>query len=66
MALWEHPAQVDGIYYRARHDLSQPCAAIFDRTKVVFDIVNTRACNSKSFEKDLALILESYQFGFIE
>jgi RES domain len=66
MALWEHPAQVDGIYYRARHDLSQTCASIFDRTKIVFDIVNTRTCTSKSFEKDLALILESYQFGFIE
>lgn len=65
-ALWSHPVQVDGIYYPARHDLSQHCAAIFDRAKSVFDIANTQGCISRSFSKTLATILNTYQFGLVD
>lgn len=30
-AFWSHPERPDGIYYRARHDLSRVSVAIFDR-----------------------------------
>lgn len=65
-ALWSHPVQVNGIYYPARHDLSQHCAAIFDRAKSVFDIANTQGCISRSFSKTLATILNTYQFGLVD
>ena len=65
-ALWSHPSQVDGIYYRARHDLSQVCAAIFERTKLTFDIVNTQNCTSRSFRETLATVLKTYKFGLVE
>jgi RES domain len=32
-ALWSHPETPDGIYYLARHDLSRPSIAIFDRAR---------------------------------
>lgn len=66
LALWNHPSQVDGIYYRARHDLSQLCAAIFNRAKSVFTISNTQICTNRSFQKTLATILETYKFGLID
>jgi hypothetical protein len=30
-ALWSHPQQPGGLYYRARHDLSRLSIALFDR-----------------------------------
>ena len=66
LALWHHPSQVDGIYYRARHDLSQVCAAIFDRAKSVLTISNTQFCIHRSFQRTLATILETYKFGLID
>jgi hypothetical protein len=32
-AIWEHPAMVDGIRYRSRHDPSWICCGLFDRAK---------------------------------
>jgi hypothetical protein len=32
-ALWSHPEKPGGIYYLARHDLSRPSIAIFDRAR---------------------------------
>jgi len=63
--LWSHPDQVDGIYYRARHDLDQTWAAIFDRAESVFEIANTQLCISRNFSKTLATILNTYQFGLV-
>ena len=65
-ALWSHPSQIDGIYYRARHDLSQVCGAIFERTEPIFDINVTQSCTSRSFRETLATILKTYQFGLID
>jgi len=62
---WSHPEQVDGIYYRARHDLEQTCAAIFERAESVFEIANTQLCVSRNFSKTLAKILNTYQFGLV-
>ena len=65
LALCNHPAQVDGIYYRARHDASQLCAAIFDRAKPVFAISDAQICTNRSFQNTLATILNTYKFGLI-
>jgi RES domain len=64
--LWQHPMQADGIYYRARHDLDQYCAAIFNRTSELWSIQDTRLCNSRAFSATLADILDTYDFGLID
>ncbi|MDV2997402.1 MAG: hypothetical protein N4J56_007107 [Chroococcidiopsis sp. SAG 2025] len=65
-ALWSHSIEVDGIYYRARHDPSQFCAAIFDRAEPVITITNTQGCASSGFAGTLAKILDTYQFGLVD
>lgn len=65
-ALWSHPSQIDGIYYRARHDLSQVCAAVFERTEPIFNVANIQNCTSRSFREILATVLKTYQFGLID
>jgi RES domain len=66
LAFWQHPIQVDGIYYRARHDPSQYCAAIFDRAAGGWHIIQTLRCASQEFRGILANILDRYEFGLIE
>jgi hypothetical protein len=66
LAFWQHPMQVDGIYYRARHDPSQYCAAIFDRASEDWHITQTLRCGSREFRGTLANILDRYEFGLIE
>jgi RES domain len=63
--LWQHPIQADGINYRARHDPSQHCAAIFDRASELWSIQDTWQCNSRAFSATLANILDTYDFGLI-
>jgi RES domain len=65
LAFWQNP-QVDGIYYRARHDPEQYCAAIFDRTANSWQIDQTLRCASHEFRSTLAEILDCYKFGLIE
>lgn len=66
LALYQHPVQVDGIYYRSRHDFSQFCAAIFDRTPELWEIERTLRCSGYEFIKTLAQILDGYEFGLTE
>ncbi|WP_404788993.1 RES family NAD+ phosphorylase [Altericista sp. CCNU0014] len=66
LAFWQHPMQVDGIYYRARHDPSQYCAAIFDRAAEGWHVTQTLRCASQDFRGILANILDRYEFGLIE
>lgn len=64
--LWQHPMQVDGIYYRARHDPSQYCAAIFNRTSELWSIQDTQRCTNRAFGATLADLLDTYEFGLID
>ncbi len=64
-AFWQHPSHIDGIYYRARHDLSQPCAAIFERAQTCLQTCQTQGLGERRFSQKLAAILEVYQFGLI-
>lgn len=66
VALWQHPMEVDGIYYRARHDPSQSCAGIFDRARDCWHTLQTLRCASPEFQGTLATILDHYEFGLTE
>jgi len=65
LSLWKHPENVDGIYYRARHDPSRYCAAIFDRAQADIAIEKTQSCWSDSFRETLVNILDTYEFGLV-
>jgi hypothetical protein len=66
LALWQHSMQVDGIYYRARHDLSHNCAAIFDRAMDCWTVKQTLRCTGNEFKETFAEILDHYEFGLIK
>lgn len=65
LSLWSHPENVDGIYYRARHDPSRYCAAMFERTQADITIAQTQECWSNNFRETLAKILDTYEFGLV-
>lgn len=65
LSLWRHPENLDGIYYRARHDPSRYCAAIFDRAQADITIAQTQAYWSDDFRETLAYILDTYGFGLV-
>lgn len=66
-ALWQHPIQPDGIYYRLRHDPARCGYAVFDRARshlhatplgTVWDPSRRRALGTILDEFDFALIVE--------
>jgi hypothetical protein len=65
LSLWKHQKQVDGIYYRARHDPSRYCAAIFDRARDKLVISKQLALNNNDCKSTLADILNTYEFGLV-
>jgi hypothetical protein len=64
-AIHDHPRQPDGILYRARHDPSRTCAAIFDRA--ASDLAESRlgTFHHKVNRFLLADILDTYKFGLV-
>jgi len=65
LALFEHPDKPDGLLYRARHDQSRLCAAIFDRAE---DALVTAALGSLADPANamlLANILDLYRLRLI-
>lgn len=65
LSLWMHPKQVDGIYYRARHDPSRYCAAIFDRAQDKITISRQQVLGGDDWRSTLADILNTYEFGLV-
>jgi hypothetical protein len=65
LSLWKHPKQVDGIYYRARHDLSRYCAAIFDRAQDKMTIAGQQVLSGDDWRSILVNILNTYEFGLV-
>jgi hypothetical protein len=69
--LWSHPAQPDGIYYRARHDASRFAVALFDRVAPRLSsqcIHRSYSCCSHNMLRDrarLAVTLDLYGFALI-
>ena len=65
LALYEHPAAPDGLLYRARHDLSRLCAAIFDRAADALVVADRGVLSNPSNILLLADILDTYRFRLI-
>jgi hypothetical protein len=65
LAMWQHPASVDGLYYRARHDPSRNSVALFDRAEPSVSIVRDGGLLDDRHQLRLAGILEAYQFSLL-
>lgn len=59
IALWQHPAQVDGLYCLSRNDPSRRNLALFDRASSVLQM--NRSLSRKELVMLLASILDTYQ-----
>lgn len=64
-ALWQHPDLPDGICYRARHDPSRLCSALYNRAESDVRAVLIANLLSPIFAEKLAEILDTYQFGLV-
>lgn len=65
LALWQHPAAVDGIHYRARHDPSRTAVAIFDRAASAVTIARDGGLLAEANKTFLAAILDTYEFSLL-
>ena len=65
LALHDHPSAPDGIVYRARHDPSQVCAALFERTRRSITTTTLGAFSNARLATLLAELLDVYDFGLV-
>jgi hypothetical protein len=65
LALWQHPATVDGIHYRARHDPSRTSVALFDRAAPALTITEDGGLLADVNTTLLAAILDTYEFSLL-
>ncbi|MSP61912.1 MAG: RES domain-containing protein [Myxococcales bacterium] len=65
LALHDHPASPDGIYYRSRHDPGRRCAAIFDRASASLTARTLGSLADRANGPTLADLLDTYAFGLI-
>ena len=63
-AIYEHPQQVDGICYHSRHDDTEICCGLFERTATILTEVNLRNLIDSN-PKLLAGILRHYDYSLI-
>lgn len=66
LALWRHPAQPDGLHYRARHDPSRYCIALYDRAAPAVVAVTLGALAAPEHAALLAEVLATYEFGLAD
>lgn len=66
LTFWSHPSNPDGLYYRARHDPSRFCVAVFDRSADALVVTRQGSLLEPAQISLLADILDSYAFGLIE
>jgi hypothetical protein len=64
-ALYDNRIAPDGILYRARHDPSESCCAIFDRVASSLKTVRSINLADRTFETFLMDLLKQYDFGLI-
>jgi hypothetical protein len=57
-ALWDHPDRPDGLGYQSRHDSSEICFAIFEKSDIRLRAKRTHALSSML--GDVAAVLDSY------
>jgi len=61
LSLHEHPEQPDGLYYRARHDPSRLCAAIFGRAEGALAATDRGPLSDPPHVSLMADILDTYR-----
>jgi hypothetical protein len=66
LALWAHSSHPDGLYYRARHDPSRFCLALYDRAADAVRASRQGSLLEPANTALLANILEVYNFGLID
>ena len=64
-ALYRNRHKPDGLLYRARHDPSKLCAALFDRAASKLRVDKTMDLAAPGFEPYLIELLDRYDFGLI-
>lgn len=64
-ALWEHDESVDGLFYRARHDPSRMCVAVFDRAEEAVTIERDGGVMDSRHQAMPAAVLDVYQFALL-
>lgn len=64
-ALWKHPTNSDGIYYRARHDQSRFCLAVFDRAQNSITVASSIHLLDPTFRQRLGAMLNQYRFALV-
>lgn len=62
-AFYAHPSAPGGILYRARHDPSELCVALFDRVETNLSVIHTTCLGESKFEDELSELLVKYDFG---
>jgi hypothetical protein len=65
LALWQHPANVDGIHYRARHDPSRTSVAIFDRAASAVTLIPDGGLLMDANRHLMASLLDHYEFSLL-
>ncbi len=66
LALWQHPARPDGLYFRSRHDLSRLCVAIYEHAADALTAVTLGSLADPIHESLLADLLDTYGFGLLD
>ena len=66
LALWRHPDQPDGLYYRCRHDPSRCAVALFDRVAPVLRALPVGRLADGELAPLLAELLATYGFGLLD
>lgn len=64
-ALWQHPEQPDGLYYRSRLDPARRCVAIFDRAEAAISASSLGALSDSRHRRLLASLLDTYGIGLL-
>jgi hypothetical protein len=64
-ALWAHPIQADGLYYRLRHDPDQCACALFDRAARAISVDGQGPVSAAGHRESLIAALDCYKFGLI-
>jgi len=64
-AINAHPRTPDGILYRARHDPSRTCAALFDRAADALTVRPLGTLYAGAHRRLLADVLDTYKMGLV-